>query len=288
MIYLVLNIICSAILYAIFRYYEKYKIDNLSAIIYNYITAVVVGLILSNNPQRIIYAYQNNWFYLASGLGIVFISIFLLMAKSAQINGISSTSVANKMSLVLPVFFGILLYNEGLSIKKITGIILALLAIFMVSYKKEKYKQHKNNYLWLILIFFGSGSIDTLMKYAEHKLLCACETVAFITTIFLFAALFGFFWKILKTNTAAQLLKSQNILAGVALGIPNYGSIYFLMQALNKSGFESSVLYPYSNIGTILISIVLGMILFKERYKAINYLGMILAIIGVILISLQR
>jgi drug/metabolite transporter (DMT)-like permease len=285
MIYLLFNIICSALLYGIFRYYDKFKVDNLSAIVYNYLTAFVLGFLLSNNPYRIIYGYENQWFYLALIMGAVFISIFLLMAKSSQINGITATSVANKMSLVIPVIFGIILYNESFGIKKVSGIILALCAIMMVSYKKNDHKWLSGNYGWLILIFLGSGAIDTLMKFAEHKLLCTCETTAFIASIFFFAALFGILWKVIYLGTAAELFKFKNICAGILLGIPNYGSIYFLMQALNKSGLESSVLYPYNNLGTIVLSMLLGIILFKERYNLLNYLGIILAMAGVTLIS---
>ena len=84
------------------------------------------------------------------------------MAMTSQKNGVSVASVAGKMSVVIPVFFGIFLYNESFSFLKITGIFIVLIAVYLTSFKEEKSISQKNTLLFPVLLFLGSGTIDTV------------------------------------------------------------------------------------------------------------------------------
>ena len=59
------------------------------------------------------------------------------MALTAQKNGLSVASVASKMSVIIPILFGIYVYNESYRIIKIIGIILALIAVYLTSLKQK-------------------------------------------------------------------------------------------------------------------------------------------------------
>ena len=45
------------------------------------------------------------------------------MGITAQRNGLSVASVAGKMSVVIPIIFGIIVYNEGVGFVKVIGIL---------------------------------------------------------------------------------------------------------------------------------------------------------------------
>ena len=77
----------------------------------------------------------------------------------------------------------------------------------------------------------------------------------------------------------------KNILAGIALGIPNYGSIYFLIKALDMHNLESSVIFPVNNVGIVALSVVCARILFNENLSLKNIVGVILAIISIALMN---
>jgi len=70
------------------------------------------------------------WALSAVIIGSVFIGMFYIMALSSQKVGVAVSSVANKMSLVIPVIAGFLLYQESAPILKIIGIILAITSLF--------------------------------------------------------------------------------------------------------------------------------------------------------------
>jgi len=80
-------------------------------------------------------------------------------------------------------------------------------------------------------------------------------------------------------------ITGRNIIGGIALGIPNFFSIYFLVMALRNNGFESSTIFTINNVAIVLVSTFLGIILFKEKLITKNWIGIILAIISILLVA---
>ena len=141
MIYLLFCILASTLIFIIFKSFDKFKINTLQAIVINYLVACIYGLASYENEIKIQEVTQSEWFYGAIFLAFLFIFTFNVMALTSQRNGLSVASVASKMSVIIPVIFGIYVYNEGVSFQKIAGILIALMAVYLTSIKSNtKYK----------------------------------------------------------------------------------------------------------------------------------------------------
>ena len=126
MIYLVLSVLVSSLIFVIFKLFDVFKINTSQAIVVNYIIALSFGLFTSNVPLSITQIPQQPWFLGAFCLGFLFIAIFNVMGITAQKNGLSVASVAGKMSVVIPIVAGVFMYNESVGIIKFIGILMAL------------------------------------------------------------------------------------------------------------------------------------------------------------------
>ncbi|MCJ7758281.1 MAG: EamA/RhaT family transporter, partial [Gillisia sp.] len=80
-------------------------------------------------------------------------------------------------------------------------------------------------------------------------------------------------------------ITGKNILGGIALGVPNFFSIYFLVMALRSEGFESTSIFTINNVAIVLVSTFLGIGLFRERLIPKNWIGIALAIISILLVA---
>lgn len=286
MIYLVLSIVFSTSLFVIFKYFEIFKVDTLKAIVVNYIVAFSFGFTLSESKISISSLPEQSWVFGAIILGLLFVSIFFVMALTAQRNGVSVVSVAGKMSVVVPILFGVYLYNESLGVFKIIGIIIALIAVYLASVKEDDNKHEKAGLLLPIILFIGSGAIDTTLKYVQKMYVAQNEVEVFSGSLFGFAALFGLIILIVKTIKKPEAFGIKNIIAGVILGIPNYYSIVFLIKALQTKGFESSTLFTINNVSIVIVSTLVGLLLFKEKFSLKNKIGILLAVVGIVLVAL--
>ena len=229
---------------------------------------------------------SSKWIYGALGLGFLFIAIFNVMALTAQRNGLSVASVASKMSVIIPIIFGIYVYNEGVGAQKIIGIVLALVSVYLSSIKSKNIDNPTKG-LWLpILLFFGSGVIDTSIKYIETTYLPGNSIPIFSATIFAIAFVIGSTILIVKAIRKPFRFPVKAIIGGVILGITNYFSIYYLLKALNHESLESSTLFTVNNVSIVMISTLLGLIFFKEKISKINWAGIILAIISIVIVTL--
>ncbi|WP_047546951.1 EamA family transporter [Psychroserpens sp. Hel_I_66] len=286
MIYLLLSILASTCIFIIFKLFSKYGIDTLQAIVINYFTACLFGLWAYDSPIIVSEIIDSKWIYGAIGLGFLFIAIFNVMALTAQRNGLSVASVASKMSVIIPVIFGIYVYNESVGFQKIIGILIALIAVYLASVKPKTSKNLAKD-LWLpITLFLGSGVIDTSIKYIESTYLSQNGIPIFSATIFAFAFLIGVTILIIKASKESLKFPLKTLFGGAILGIVNYFSIYYLLKALNHDTLESSTLFTINNVAIVMISTLLGLMFFKEKISITNWIGIILAIISIVIVTL--
>ena len=167
MIYLLLSILFNAVLFVIIKLFAKFNIDTLQALVVNYFVAFLVGLFFLDSsivPTEII---SEVWFKGSLLLGFVFIFTFYATTLTSQRNGLSVASVASKMSVIIPITLGVILYNENLGFIKIIGILLAFVAVYFTSKKETGEVQQASNPLYPILVFFGAGTIDASLKYLQ-------------------------------------------------------------------------------------------------------------------------
>ncbi|MEX2350646.1 MAG: EamA/RhaT family transporter [Flavobacteriaceae bacterium] len=280
MIYLLFSILVSSFLYVIFKLFPQFKVNTVHAIVVNYYVAFVFGFLMSDSKMTLSEVTSGPWFIGTILLGILFILIFNIMAITSQRNGVAVASVATKMSVVIPVVFGIIVYQESAGIIKIMGIVLALAAVYLASVKsKEGFKWR--NIIFPMLLFLGAGTIDTSLKFLETNYVDESQISIFSTTIFGFSALFGTLFILLKGNWKIHW---RSVLGGIALGIPNYFSIVFLLQALATEGFESSMVFTVNHVSTVMLSTLIGLLAFKERLLPKNWVGIGLAIISIFLV----
>lgn len=286
MIYLLLSILSSTVIFVIFRLYKKYEVNTLQAIVINYFIACTVGFFGYIESADISRVPSELWFPGALMLGVLFITVFNLAAITTQKSGLSVVAVATKMSVAIPVFCGIFLYNESTGILKLLGIALALVAVYLTSIKtKEGISIKPKNLIFPLLVFLGSGIIDTSIKYLETSYVSKTDVGLFSSTIFATAGLIGICIIIFQAITGKLKFKFRNILGGIALGIPNYFSIYFLVLALRSEGFESSTIFTMNHVAIVAISTLVGIVLFKEELIKKNWIGLALAVISIILVA---
>lgn len=285
MIYLFISIFIFSLLFVVFKLFEVFKINTLQAIIVNYLTAALLGFSLSDISIPFLEIPGQPWFFGALFLGVLFIVVFMIMALTSQRNGLSVASVAGKMSVVIPVIFGLIVYKESTGFLKIFGIILALFAVYFTSLKSENSPAKAKNMLLPFLLFLGTGCIDTLLKYVETLYVPEGGVPMFSATIFACAFILGLVYTVIRVIKGTYTAQFKDIVGGILLGVPNYFSIFYLLKALRIEGLESSTLFTINNVGVVVLTTLFGVVLFKEKLTLKNWMGITISIISILLVG---
>ena len=285
MLYLLATILLNVVISVIIKLFSRYDINALQAIVANYVVCVVTGCLFMGSMPFTAAAVGSSWFPWALLMGAGFISIFNLMAYSTRIDGITTTTIANKLSLVIPVLFSLIVYREHAGIGKIVGIVLAFPAVYLTS-RVTGDDNKPQNLFWPAILFAGSGSLDTIMNYVQQNHLTTPNDQA-LYTVFCFAVAGSLGVLLMATLVVLKKIKLQwrNLIAGICLGIPNYFSIYFFIRALNSDFLQSSASIPVMNIGILVASSLTALLVFREKANALRYTGLVLSVIAILLIA---
>ncbi len=290
MLYLLLTIALNAYIVVVFKIFERFKVDNLQAIVANYWICVITGSVFLGRFPIGAGSPAQPWFLWSMLMGAAFISIFNLIAYCTKEDGITTTTVANKLSMVIPAAFAIWLYGDKMSLMKGAGILLAGPAVYLSSKSKDEPEKARN--LWLAaLLFLASGLLDTLVNYVAHEFFTTGDEKAdergqsvYLVHAFASAGIIG-------TTIVGYLLLSgrrrfawRNIVAGIALGVPNFFSIYFLLRLLQTGFLPGSAAIPVNNIGIVLLASLTAILFFGEKAGKARIIGMLLSIAAILLI----
>jgi len=290
-LFLLGSIILTSFLTLWFKVIERYGISNFQVIVFNYFAAVIAGSIVNGRFPVNNETIKLEWFPWAMVMGFIFIALFNIIGFTAQRIGVSVASVANKLSMVIPFLFSIYLYDENAAILKVLGIILALVAVLLTCWPSngqgENGKKLRGVLLFFIpaIIFFGSGMLDAMIKYVEHSYMTEENKNDYLISVFSSAATIGAVSLIILLATKKEKFDPRAIIAGICLGVPNYFSIWCLVQVLKDYGDNSSAIIPINNMGIVLFSAVVAWLVFKERLSKINWMGIILALGAIGLIA---
>jgi len=278
MLYLILTVVCSVLLGFIFKLFGRYQVDGFQAIVFNYLTCFTCGwLHLGSFPVKT-ENFESPWMPYALVLGLIFISGF------------------NMASILLTVPFAILAYHESAGWVKILGFLFALASIVLVNWPAKSkgaeasvipaQNQPSKSMLWIPFATWAmAGLLEVLLVRVQNEGLTDMNDPTFIITIFGTAGVLGLLVAVVGWGTGRFQFSWKNLVAGIVLGIPNYGSMLFMLWALN-SGLEGSFVFPVANVGIIVVTTIGAVTLFAEKLSPVNWMGIVLAVTAIGLITL--
>jgi drug/metabolite transporter (DMT)-like permease len=292
MLLLLLVVLLNTYVSVAFRIFKRMGIDSFVAIVINYWICVVTGSVTLRQFPVSAATLTQPWARWAMLLGLGFIGVSNLMAWCVRRYGITSMTIANKLSLVIPVTYALLfLPGETAHWTKILGVLVALPAVALVTSPSGNEPDKKPFAIgWgITLLFLGSGGLDTLVTLLSRNYLDARPELQPIATIHIFfsAALLGTVLLIYRLIQGQSRLTGKNVLGGMLLGVPNYFPIYLLVRLLATGPFQPSVAVPVTNIAIVVSSVLAAILLFREPADGRRWLGIGLSVIAIFLIAFK-
>lgn len=274
-LYLV-NVICSAGQSALGKQYAKRGGESLP---FN-INKAVIGTILF---LALGWINGFSWHVQTMLFGISYgVSLCISMHtgfKALAIGPMALTSIIASFSLIIPFLFGIILWNESLTLLKFIGIILLLFSIILINIKKETGFSAK----WLcyaLVTLLTNGICSVIQKM--HQI----EFPALYRTEFMFWALLCVSIILLVTHNTKRNGKEQFefSLLGIVSGVANCCANYIILYL--SATENASILFPIIAVANIIVVWIIGILFFKERLRFFQTIGLIIGVISVVLLKI--
>lgn len=271
-----LNVLCSAGQSALGKQYARRGGESLPFNINKALIGTLLFLVLGLMSGF-------SWHFYTMLFGAIYgISLCISMHtgfKALSIGPMALTSVIASFSLIIPFVFGIAFWNESLTLLKLIGIILLLFSILLINIKKENGFSAK----WLfyaLTTLLSNGICSVIQKMHQIKF------PSLYKAEFMFWALLCVSIILLLTYKAKER-EQTNLkfsLLGTASGIANCLANYIVLYL--SATENASVLFPIVAIANIITVWIIGILLFKERLKILQTIGLFMGIISVVLLKI--
>ena len=287
MFYLILSVIFSVLLLVNFRAHARFQVDTRIAILLNYPVCFLTAYF--HQPAAIPFHWPSAMdTFLLMAMGVGFVITFLLSGFSTQKNGMAPTSLANNISLVIPVLINLFILKTGGEINwSISfGLVLSFAAIYFCSPQLTSADGVKPVVSLLLAVFVAYGLTNTLFSYLNGSLTYFVGgTLPFIMMLLIGSMISSAIVLIWKSVNGTLAWNTNSVLAAIPLGLPNFFSFYFLLKALDAYQNNAAVVLTMYNLSVILLSAITAYVFFKERLTNRQWIGLGIGCAGIALLN---
>ena len=206
----------------------------------------------------------------------------LLFNYAIRLGHFGFSNTIYRTSFILPIIFSILMLRETIQLSALLGIMLTLLAIFLISYSNEAFsKIRSSEFKWFILIFLafllsgGPRIGQKLVAFYKES-----------TTVYLFLSYLAGTLVLLPVYFKTKSYSLKSLPYGLIAAIGSIAGVFCTISALRV--LPSSIVFTITLSGPIILGLILSLAVFKEKIKPIGWLGIILGLAGIIVIYLRK
>ena len=298
-LFLIIATVLTAMFSIVFKIFHRQNIDANQAIFFNYLTAFVLGVLLSLNGEAVVNPLKADWLVDVIILGFIFMAGMVMLSASTRRVGVAISTVCSRASMVIPIIVSYM-FIEGSAKPKWLLICLVLVAMTLTIWTDKPEGGHKYTLLDIlapVTVFIMFGASNAYLKVLQHRVtvndtaaglseqVINSEISLVTASVFFIAMLmciYSFFKKGPDGKRSPLLLK--NVTGGVVLGFVNYFCTYTLM--LSMKTIDSSFLFPVHNIGIVAIGAIVGWLAFNEKLRPHQILGIVLAAVSIALLCI--
>ena len=273
--------LCSVLVSILLKFCRAKGFDAFQMIAWNYAIASILSF-LWFKPDLAHISIANTPWWLIILLGITLPTIFLCLSKSLQATGILKTEIAQRLSVVLSLLAAYFLFQEQFNQLKIIGIILGVAAVLCVLFSNtatSKSILSNTGNFYLLSVWIGYALVDILLKYTTSL---GLQFPVTLNLMFICAFLISITYLLIKKVNWT----TSNLLAGLLLGCLNFANIALYVKAHILLKDSPAIVFAGMNILVVLLGVVAGLLIFKEKLKGLTMLGLFLGFTGVICLAM--
>lgn len=253
----------------------------------NVFSAITLAVIAAASGSLVVPSLFTVLIAILFGLATGLCAIFQMMALER--GPLSYTNLICSCALVIPALSGLVLFGESVSVLQWVGMVLVLVSFACAMDKKDDSKGM--NLKWLLLCIgslIGSGSVGVMQKIHQNSEfkneLGVFLVIAFITSALLSAVLCAWYTKkkgervTVTGSDTVKKLAIMSVVCGVFFALCNQINMYL------AGVMDAIIFYPVINGASMILTSAAGIIIWRERLSAKQWVGMALGAIAIFLL----
>ncbi len=234
----------------------------------------ISGFKLQLDGEMLIYSLILSMAYF---FGVIFSHLSLVSGP------LSITSLVNSFAMIVPMAFGIVFYNESITLALAFGFLLLVISLFLMNEKKSEEKVTLKWLVYVGLAFIGNGMFSVVLSLCQRRFGGENDNQIMVIAMFVSAVL------ILGISAVKERKESKKAFCygwhrAAATGCLNGGAN--LCTLLLMRTMSISLISPISSGGSVVLSALVGIFIYKERLSVKQCIGIAFGTLAVVLLSL--
>jgi drug/metabolite transporter (DMT)-like permease len=282
MVALALAILSSFSISLLVKHNEVDGIDTLGVLASNYASAALIGWGFALNRGQLTPSTPTLW--LSLGGSLLWPGTFFLLMWGIRRYGIALAGSISRLSLSVPVLFGLLFLGETPTPQGVLGILTAFAACILLNPKRRgSGSALDRNAVWYVPVLILSFGFADLWVNLFNTLGRSGERDLFTAMLFTGAGVITGFVTLIKGRRPDR----RAVVRGLTLGVPNYFSTFFLMRSLQTPAFAdaSAVAYALYSAASVSLAFAAGALGWREKLSRVQFAGLVVAIAAVVLLN---
>lgn len=280
MLYLLLAIFCTASVSVLIKLSGKYSESGYGIFFVNYLLCTLGTFLMIPNGLSLSSEGMSFALLLGAVSGFFYLACFSLINKNMKLNGLVMTSIFNKLSVIGPVITAVLFFRESPGVFQIFGFLLCMAAIVYINSEKGmRMESSGKGKLWLTVLLLVGAFTDSLTVVYNKAGADSLKDCYIFVTFFSASVISG-----IMTWCRHEEIKLSTVFFGILIGVPNLFSTKCLLLAMRS--IPASVVYPAFSAGGIIITTVVGILVFKEEMNRRKAVGAGMLVAALVLLNL--
>lgn len=215
----------------------------------------------------------------------VFYSVTIVCTFLAIANGpLSITGLISKYSLLIPTLYGIIFLDEPQSYMFYIGLCLLVISLLLINYEGKK-NEKKLSLKWgifIIIAFITNGGCSVLQKVQQLRFNGEGKSEFMIVALIVSFLIMFIVALIFERKDLGKNIKSRPycfIVCGFANGIVN---LFVMLLA----AWPASVVFPVISAGGVILTALIGIVVYKEKLSVLQIIGLVLGIACVVIFNI--
>ena len=217
-------------------------------------------------------------------------ALFILLKAAAMNSGpVSITTLIGNCSLIVSVFVCFILWGEPITLADAAGLVLLMLGLSLATYKRGGGRFTGRWALFSLLFLLLGAGVGIIFKAfsksggTQHTsdMMIVAALVMLISYAVICLLTGGF-----ALRSSGHTPKGTHTFLMLALISGLLSCLYNRLNIYLSGTLDGVIFFPSFNGGVVVLSAILGMVLFKERLSARQLAGVLLGIAGICMIGI--
>ena len=279
--YLLFYILFSSIFILVFRWRQKRSEDLITLAAINYLAGA--GLALLSVSEDVLASTLEPAFLLGLVNGAFFFIAFIFLMPLLASKGAALSSAVSRLSILVPISCGIIVWSERPTVLQYAGILSACLSLVLIGNKGiyQRVAESRLRGFVLVSLFFVTAGITRLSQEAFRQYCRPEEASLYVLTTFLVAGVVSILVLIIRRRRPTV----NEFFFGCVVGVANNLQVYFILKALGV--FPGFVVFPVTSVGGLLFTAGVAVAFLKERLNRFGLYGIGFAILALLLLNVE-